>query len=1025
MKLPRLAIENHQFALVFLLLLVGIGVTSVFSMPRAEDPQISPPGSTVVALFPGASPEEIEQLVIDPVEDSLNELDDIKRLAASIEDGLATIEIEFVTGSDADEKHKLVVERVNRVRNDMPDGLALLDVSQWSITEVAIMQLALVSEDAAYVQLESLASDLESRIQRIPGVKGTEVWACPEQQIHVVMDLERMAQLHIGMPQLFGAIKSANANIPGGAVDIGPKKLNVRTTGSFDDIEEIEATVVASRAGNPIRVRDVATVAYGYETADHLARVNGERAIFLTVKQKADTNIMEIADDLRLAMSAFERELPQDVRLAVVFDQSESVASRTNDFATNLLMGVVLVFLVMFFTLGVRASIIVALVIPTSVAISLGWVDMAGFAIEQMTISGLVISLGLLVDNGIVVTESIARFLRMGRQRVTAAIDGAREVAWPIVSSTVTTVLAFLPIALLGSVTGDFIRGMPVTVIATLTASLLLALTLTPLIASRLMSRAEAERGGLAQPFFDDVASGAYPRLLDVALRRPKTTVALAVLALAGSLVLAGRIGVSFFPKAEKPQLFVNVDLPQGSNLDTTDTVARHVEAVLAQQDDVELVATNVGRGNPRVYYNIIPKHESATHAQLLVRLDSYSPGRMAAVVDALRQRFATYPGAKIEVKELQQGPPVEAPIAIKVLGERLVDITSASSRVEEAIAKVPGVVNVGNPLRTAATDLRVVVNRDKAAKLGFALSDVDTAVRASLAGWKVADLRDAGGEEIDIVARATETSRPRHAALENITLVAPNGARVPLGQLARLELERGPARIYHDELNRAATVTADVRAGFNVAAVTEQVESTLSQQKWPRGIAFRIAGEKEERQESFGGMQKALLMAVLGILAVLVLQFRSFAQPLIVFVAVPLAAVGSIGALWITGYSFSFTAFVGFTSLVGIVVNNSIILLDYANRMRLKGMSINDSIRAAGRTRLVPIVLTTATTIGGLLPLTLRGGTLWAPMGWTIIGGLLVSTLLTLVVVPVLYSLLGRIADAPALDADAVPERG
>lgn len=1021
MKLPRLAIENHQFTLVFLLLLVGIGVTSVFSMPRAEDPQISPPGSSVVAVFPGASPEEIEQLVVDPIEDSLGELDDIKRLTASIEDGLATIEIEFVTGADADDKYELVTERVNRVRSKMPEGLALLDVLQWSVTEVAIMQLALVSEDTAFAQLDHLASELESRVERIPGVKGAEVWACPEQQVHVIMDLERMAQLHVGMPQLFGAIESANASIPGGAVEVGSKKLNVRTTGSFDDIPQIEATVIAAHGGNPIRVKDVAKVEYGYETADHLARVNGERAVFLTVKQKAATNIMRIADRLRSTMKAFERELPSGVRMAVVFDQSESVASRTDDFATNLLMGVVLVFLVMLVSLGLRASIIVAVVIPASVAISLGWVDMAGFAIEQMTISGLVIALGLLVDNGIVVTESIARFLRAGSDRVGAAVEGAREVAWPIISSTVTTVLAFLPIAMLGSVTGDFIRSMPVTVIATLTASLLLALTLTPLMASRLMSRAEVERGGLLQPIVDGIASGAYPRLLDVALGRPKTTVALAVLALAGSLLLAGRVGVSFFPNAEKAQLIVNVDLPHGSSFETTDSVARQVEAALLQQDEVELVATNVGRGNPRVYYNVIPKRETATHAQLLVKLDRYEPARMDALVESLRDQFASIPGAKIEVKQLQQGPPVEAPIAVKILGDRSDRIASAALRVEKIVADVAGVVNVDNPLRTAATDLRVVVNRDKAARLGFALSDVDTAVRASLAGWKITALRESGGDEIDIVARSTEASRPDYRALEKVVLMAPNGARIPLGQLARLELERGPARVYHYDLKRAATVTADVRAGFNVAAVTETIMSHLAEKKWPRGIDFHIAGEQEERETSFGGMQKALLVAVLGILAVLVLQFRSFTQPLVVFVAVPLAAVGSIGALWMTGNDFSFTAFVGFTSLVGIVVNNSIILLDYANRMRESGMSVDDAVRAAGRTRLLPILLTTATTIGGLLPLTLRGGTLWAPMGWTIIGGLLVSTLLTLIVVPVLYTMLGRAAHAPA-SATLVP---
>jgi multidrug efflux pump subunit AcrB len=1012
MNLPALAIKNHQFTLVFMLLLVGAGVTAIFSMPRSEDPQISVPGNTVIAVYPGASPVELEQLIVDPIEDALNELDDIKRIAASIEAGLATIEIEFVTGSDGDEKHKLVVERVNYVRSDLPEGVAMLKVAKWSITEVAIMQLAMTAapdENFEYAVLEQWAEELEGRIERLDGIKGAEIWACPEQQVQVVMDLERMAQHHVPMSQLFGAIKSANASIPGGSVDIGPKRLNVKTTGSYTDMEEIADTVVASHAGNPVRVRDVAKVKHGYEAADHIARFNGDTAVFVTVKQKANTNIMTVRKAIDRELAAFAKELPDGMGLAVVFDQSQSVTHRLSNFTINLLMGVTLVALVMFLTLGWRPSLIVALVIPTSVAVSLGWVDAAGFGIQQMTISGLVIALGLLVDNGIVVVESITRYLRRGCDRMSAAMDGTREVAWPIISSTATTVLAFLPMAFLASMTGDFIRSMPITVITTLTASLLLALTFTPLVASRLLTRTATSTGGLAQPLTDRIASGPYPRLLDAALRNRKVTLFFAGAALVGSFLLAGDVGVSFFPKAEKPQLIVNIDLPQGSNLSATDAVVRDVEALLAEREEVVSVATNVGRGNPRVYYNVVPQHETPTHAQLLVKLRRFELGLMRDMIASLRRELDDYPGADIEVKELQQGPPVEAPIAIKVLGTRLEDLSVAAKRTEELIAAVPGVVNVNNPLRTAATDLRVVVHRDKAARLGFSLAEVDMAVRAALAGWRISALREDSGEELDIIARATETTEPTYSALEQVVLMAKNGARIPLGQVATIEFERGPARIFHFELDRAATVTADVREGYNVAAVTASVMQSLDGETWPRGVDFHIGGEQEERVKSFAGMRRALLVAFLGILAVLVLQFRSFAQPLIVFAAVPLAAVGSIGALWITGNNFSFTAFIGFTSLVGIVVNNSIILLDYANSRQREGASVRVAIRDAGKTRLLPILLTTATTIGGLLPLTLRGGTLWAPLGWTIIGGLVVSTLLTLIVVPVLYSYLGR----------------
>ncbi|MBN1961341.1 MAG: efflux RND transporter permease subunit [Deltaproteobacteria bacterium] len=1010
MKFARVILNNWQFVIIMLLLLVSIGVFAILNMPRYEDPQVEPPGNSIYAVYPGTSPEEMERLIVDPIEKALDELDDIKRLEATVEDGLAVINIEFEMGSDADEKHRLVVEEVNQVRPDLPGDIAALEVRKWAMSDIAMLQIAISatanSNEVDSMMLERIADQLAKKLERTTGIKKVEIWAEPQEQVNVIMNLARMGQMHVPMSQLFTAIKSASASIPGGAVDIGPKQLSVRTSVPPATADQLAQSVVAAHNGNVIRLKDIAQVNLAQKPLNYLARTNGRRAVLITLHQKVNTNIMQIGNEIDEKLITFKKTLPKGVEITTVFNQVDSVKLRLKDFGINLLMGIVLVVAFIWLVLGWRAALIIGFAIPTSVLIALGWVNTAGFAIDQMTISGLVIALGMLVDNGIVITECIARYLRQGYSIRDAATHTVSEIAAPVISSTLTTVIVFLPIAFLSSLTGEFIRGMPVTVIAALTASLLLALTVTPLLASRFFDVTAANKGGILQVYTDYISTNSYPRILDKALKRPKTTLLIAVAILVASVGVAGGLGVSFFPKAEKPYIIINVDLPKGSSIDATNQKTIEVEQVLKKYAQIQSVTANVGHGNPRIYYNIIMKRDMPTHAQVLLQLQSYDTAETPDLVAKLRQEFADFTGVEIEVKELQQGPPIEAPLAIKILGDRLDTLRDVAAAVADIANQVSGVVNVNNPWRSAATDLRLVINRDKVARHGLTVSDVDISIRAALAGYKVAVLRDDTGEERDIVARATMHDRPTYEDLKDITLMTLSGQPVPLSYFARPEFGDSPSFITHYRRDRAATITADVRDGFNVAAVTQEVLQTINSRSWPEGISFHIAGEQEEREQSFGGMQSALIISLFAMFAVLVFQFRSIVQAPIVFVAIPLSIAGVFPALWLSGNSFSFTAFVGLASLAGIVVNNSIILIDYANHIRQKGMSVGDAIRTAGRTRLLPIILTTATTVGGLLPLTLRGGTLWAPMGWTIIGGLTASTLLTLLVVPVLYSL-------------------
>jgi multidrug efflux pump subunit AcrB len=512
------------------------------------------------------------------------------------------------------------------------------------------------------------------------------------------------------------------------------------------------------------------------------------------------------------------------------------------------------------------------------------------------------------------------------------------------------------------------------------------------------------------------VRDGPYTRTLRGALGRPALTLGVAVLALVGGAALIPVVGVSLFPKAEKPFFLVDVTTDEGTSLDRTDAVVADVERWLAEQPEVAHLAANVGRGHPQAYYNVYPRRERPTVGQILVETHD------ARDVDGLARRVlreVVVPGADLDVEVFENGPPVEAPIAIKVVGPDLDVLADLAAKVEAAVEATPGTEDVENPLAQPRTDLRVAVDRERAGLLGVSLAALDQTVLAALAGLPVATYRDAANDDVPVVVRlpydaATddpdgETRRPTLSDLDRVSVTAASGARVPLGQLATVRLEREPSQIDHVDLERAVTVTADAVPGTNEIAVTTAVLDRLDGLALPPGYRLQVGGKLEAQQESFGALGGALAVAMLAIFGVLVLQFRSLLQPLVVFAAIPLSAAGAFPALALTGVSFSFMAFIGLTSLVGIVVNNSILLVDTANRLRDAGDAVEDAVRGAARSRFAPILLTTMTTVGGLTPLLLTNSDLWTPLAAVIVGGLLASTGLTLLVVPVLYRLLTR----------------
>ncbi len=1006
MNIAEFAVKNRSFMVVMFLALLATGVVSLLTTPRAEDPTFPIPTYSVVAVYPGASPTDLEQLVADPVEDRLRELDKLKSLKTTIEDGLAIFVAEFETDVDADKKYDEVLRELNALRPSLPADLLRLDTRRFSASRVNIVQIALVSPTAAWEVMQREAEQLEDRLGRVAGVQESRTWAFPEREVRVAIDPGRLQALGLPLSQVLQAIQSESANIPAGRVDAGRRSYNVKTSGSYATLDEVAQTVVGGARGGTIRLRDVATVTWAHHETTHIGRYNGQRAVFVTANMKEQENILAVRDRIWEELDATEKRLPAGMRLERGFDQSRNVSARLLRLGQDFLIAILLV-LVTLLPLGFRAAGVVMVAIPLSLAIGVTLLKAAGHSLNQLSIVGFVIALGLLVDDSIVVVENITRHLRQGMDRVTAAIAGTRQITVAVLGTTATLVFAFLPLLMLPGNPGKFIRGMPLAVVFTILASLLVSLTIMPFLAAILLKEEREEHGNIFLRGLNRLIDMTYARWLHVALARPVATLAGAALLFAGAIAVIPLVGFSLFPKAGTPQFLVTVEAPDGWSMAETDSAARTVESTLRRHPQVTSVFTNVGRGNPDIYYNVTPGSERSTIAELFVGLDRYDAHATPLLLDSLRAVFDAVPNARIQVKEFENGPPIEAPIALRAVGSSLDTLRLIASRLENVLGTTTGTRDVVNPLRLPRTDLRVAIDRDKAGLLGIATAEIDRTVRLGIAGLDAGVLRDASGDEHPVTVRLPRGERQTIDALDRLYVGSTTGAQVPLRQVATLRFESSAPVIQHQDGERAITVTAGVRTGYITDRVTQAVLTRVRALDLPDGYRVVAAGELESRQESFGGMSSAILVATFGILAILVLEFGSFRGMLIVASVIPLGIVGGVAGLLVTGYTLSFTALVGFVALIGIEIKNSILLVDFTNQLRQHGAGIDDAVEQAGKVRFVPIVLTTLTAIGGLLPLALQGSSLYSPLAIVIIGGLISSTLLSRLVTPVMYKLL------------------
>jgi multidrug efflux pump subunit AcrB len=1008
MKLTEFAVKNYQFTLIVFVALVAIGLSSLINMPRGEDPDFTAPQFAVIVVYPGTSPKDMEQLVVNPIEKKMNEMEDIKRITSRIDDGLAVIRVDFKYESDPDDKYQEIVREFNAVRTSLPNEILSTQIMKFSPSDVNIIQVGLMSEVAPYSELEAQSKKLKEDLEKIKALKNVENSAFPKQQVRVSINLERLAANKVPLNNILQAIQSENINIPGGSLDMNTKKLNVKTSGEYKDLDEIRNTVVKSTGLNIVRLKDLADISFNYDEESFKARLNGKRAVWVTASRKEGTNVFEVDKQMQPVLEEFKKQLPNHIKYEQNFDNADAVRMRLAHFGQDFAIAIFLVLLTLI-PLGFRASLVVMISIPLSLLIGLFLLDKAGFSINQLSIVGFVIALGLLVDDSIVVVENIERFLREGMNRYDASIKATEQITLAVIGCTATLIFAFLPLLFLPEGSGDFIRGLPTAVITTILASLLVSLTIVPFLSSKLLSNHENPRGNIFLRGLKWMISGSYRRVLHKAMAYPKTTLLLALLIFAATLTLIPKVGFSVFPASEKPMFLINIETPLGTNLSETDRVARDVERVVLKIPKLRNYSTNIGKGNPRVYYNIIQRSESSNFAQLFIQLEKeVKPDEKVKIIDKLRGQFINYVNAKIEVKDFEQGPPIEAPIVIRIFGENLDTLRSLSFKIEDIIKNTEGSIYVNNELTTQTKELKVVIDQAKAGTYGVPMAEIDRTIRMAITGLPVGKFRiENSKDDYTINVTLPRDNKQTMAVFDKIYVNSVIGASIPLNQLAHVEFRTSPNSINHYDKNRYTTVTSFLKTGYNTTEVTAGLLKKLDVMAFPKGYSYQAAGEVEAKKESFGGIGTIIIVTIFGLLGILILEFKTFKSTIVVLSVIPLGIIGAILILLATGYTLSFVAVVGIIALAGIEVKNSILLVDYTEQLRGGGMSLGDAIELAGETRFIPIILTTLTAIGGLLPLAIEWNPLYSPLAWVLIGGLISSTILTRIVTPVLYKLL------------------
>ena len=1020
MNIPAFSVNRKITVLMLTLIVCLFGIIAFVRIGIDMMPELEYPFVSVVTSYEGVASEDIENQITKPIEETVSTVKRVSSIRSISKEGVSVVMVEFEWGTLLDFAAQDVRDKISWITDYLPEEADTPLVVKFNMSDSPILFYGVTGMEDTIKLRQYLNDNVKGRIERLDGVAICWIAGGLEREINVLVDRDRLRAYSLSLNQVIETLKRENLNVSAGHVTRGYTEYLVRTMGEYKSLEPIANTIVGIHNGTPIYIKDIARVEDTHKEIRSYTRTNRKNSLVVMILKQSGANTVTVIDRVKAALDEIKDELPKGVTFHPVIDFSriiKKVVKRTN---FNAIQGGILAILVILFFLGSwRPTLIISLAIPLSVVTTFLGIYGLGYTFNIMTLGGLALGIGMLVDNAVVVIENTFRHLdELGKDRNEAAKVGATEVGMAITASTLTTMAVFFPMVLTSGIAGKLSRPLALTVCLALLASLFVSLTIVPMIASTLLKgRRRDESGpGAGRGRFEPIRN-VYRRSLGWALRHRKTVIAATLLLFAGSVYMVPSLGFEFMPKQDIPILSMMAKMPVGTNLEETNRVIGNIEDILFDQPEIQYAALVIGlTETSKMDLAWGMGTADVNEAQVMAKLvDKEDRIRLAdEITDAIRERLPKVKGAEftfVDLGEMMMGAGSESPVEVKIFGKELSVLKGVGASIAEACRDIPGLRDVELSLKDTKPEIRIKVDREKAARLGLTVGAIGRTVKEAFLGI-VASRYRIGGDEYDLRVRLQDLDRNSVSDIRNINIPSPLGHQIPLYQVAEIEFGRGPVEITREDQERKVTVKANT-FGRDIGSIVEDIKKRVTNIRLPEGYFVKYGGRYQDMEEAFSGLLWALVVAIMLVYMIMAAQFESLLTPFVIMFTVPLGFIGVVAGLLAFGRTLSVPALMGIMILTGIAVNNGIVMIDYVNRLRKRGMEFGEAIVAGAAVRLRPILGTAVTTILGMLPMALshtEGAELRSPMAIAVASGLLFSTFLTLFIIPIAYSIVHRV---------------
>ncbi|MBF4692841.1 efflux RND transporter permease subunit [Fusibacter ferrireducens] len=1003
-KMIQIAIKERKVTILLSFFILMFGFYAYYFVPKQENPDTTGPAAQVIYTFPGASAKDVEELVTKPVEDAIAKLDGIDYIESYSYDNVSIVVVMLTYNVDYKEQWSKLSTELDHLKNDLPDGINDPTINT-ELTKTAGIILALTGKDYNYDQLASFAKLYKESLIKVDGIKEVDIDGELDKEIIIEIDNDKLGGIALSNSDVFDLIRAQNVIIPSGAIQTEQGKINVKVPKSFESLSDLKEMIIyiSEKDGSIVRLGDVARVYFQYNENSVRYRYNQEEAVLITVYFQKDQNIILIGDEVRKVIDQENKKLPEQLNINEVLFLPKDVDVSVNNFINNLIQGIILVVIIVLFGMGARNAVIVSMTIPLCIATTFISMSLLGIDVQQVSIAALIIALGILVDNSIVISDAIQVKINEGVDPVTASYLGTKEQSIPVLSSTITTIAAFAPLMALPGEAGEFAKSLPEVVIIALSASFIVAMTVTPALASKFFKPKLTSKDHLSG------ITNLYRKLVRTNIEYPVRSILVVFSILLMSLGLFKIIDVKMFPFVDKNVIYFNIQSEIPGDSEYTEKLIKQAETILLDEPEILNITSSIGGGIPRFYITAGLVPPSSDKGQLFCEFDSSKGGRFRSREELgqyLQEKMdRIFVGGDCTVNLLEiniPGPTID----IKISGVYLDDINAVADQIYNELAKYPGTMNVKNNQPNYKYQYIVEVDDEKASSFGLSKFDIQYQINLALNGSKASVLKSEG-KEYDLVLKS---NIDQIDDIENLLVKSSyTNSKILVKQFAKVKIKEELTSINRHDRESLVSVTAKVKAGFGSGAIQNDIQNFIENEVDTSSVKISYGGDKETISKYLSGLAVAAGFALVIVYIILLIQFNSLKQPFIILATIPLSTIGILFSLVLTRTNFTFTVGLGGASLIGIVVNNAILLIEYINRARGEGMTVKEACFDSVEKRMRPILLSSVTTIFGLMPLVFANSSFFTPMAIALVGGLLISTILTLTVIPTIYYLLER----------------